>query len=123
VFMLRQPSSDAIDRFVRDSALLPLSYGPVGIVTAPPVGFDLDELTRTIGHGAAAFDRARAALAGWAHFTLGWLEIFPGNVGTAIGAATPRDRVVYRPGPHPPMAFSLTPPRSGQETAIASTRR
>ena len=45
------------------------------------------------------------------------------GIGAAIGAATPRDRVVYRPGPHPPVAFSLTPPRSGQGTAIASTRR
>jgi len=83
--MLRQPSSRDIERFVRDSAALPLSYGPVGIVTSPPVGFDLDELTLTIGHGAAAFDRARAALEGWAHFTLGWVEISPRSAGTAIG--------------------------------------
>jgi uncharacterized protein (UPF0548 family) len=86
MFTLRRPSSIEIDRFLRDSSALSLSYGPVGIVAAPPPGFDLDELTSTIGHGAAAFARAREALAAWTHFTLGWLEIAPAKAGITPGA-------------------------------------
>lgn len=85
MFLLRRPSNVSVERFVRDSAALPLTYGPVGFVTRPPAGFDVDELTMTIGRGVAAFDRARASLAAWTHFQLGWLGIFPQNAGTAIG--------------------------------------
>ena len=32
MFFARRPSREAIDRFVRDSQELPVSYGPIGIV-------------------------------------------------------------------------------------------
>jgi uncharacterized protein (UPF0548 family) len=36
-----------------------------------------DEHVATIGHGDAAFVRAREALAHWKHFDVGWVEAFP----------------------------------------------
>jgi uncharacterized protein (UPF0548 family) len=38
-----------------------------------------------IGRGRADFDRARAALAAWTHFDLGWVELFPRNAPIAPG--------------------------------------
>jgi uncharacterized protein (UPF0548 family) len=77
VFLARRPSSAKIDRFLRESQDLPLSYSPTGIVTADTVRKDLDEATVAIGHGKAAFERARAALIAWKQFDIGWVETFP----------------------------------------------
>jgi uncharacterized protein (UPF0548 family) len=77
MFLARRPSLATIDRFLRESQVLPLSYSPTGIVTANPLREDLDELTLVIGHGEAAFERARAALIAWAQFDIGWVETFP----------------------------------------------
>ena len=62
MFLARRPSPEHIDRFLRESQVLPLSYSPTGIVKANTVREDLDEATVVIGHGKAAFERARAAL-------------------------------------------------------------
>jgi len=62
MFFIRRPSREAIDRFVRDSQELPLSYGPIGIVNGDTPCRDLDEAIVTIGRGRTDFDRARAAL-------------------------------------------------------------
>jgi uncharacterized protein (UPF0548 family) len=77
MFLARRPSPEHIDRFVRESQTLPMSYSPTGIVVANAVRHDLDEATVVIGHGKAAFERARAALIAWKHFDLGWVETFP----------------------------------------------
>ena len=77
MFLARRPSSKTIDRFLRESKTLPMSYSPTGIVTADTVREDLDEATVVIGHGKAAFERARAALIGWKQFDIGWVETFP----------------------------------------------
>jgi uncharacterized protein (UPF0548 family) len=54
-----------------------LSYAPVGISAGPHAGFAFDQASGVIGHGEADFVRARDALARWAHFKLGWLDVFP----------------------------------------------
>ncbi len=77
MFLARRPSLETIDRFLRESQVLPLSYSPTGIVTTNPLRKDLDELTVVIGHGKAAFERARAALIAWTQFDIGWVETFP----------------------------------------------
>jgi uncharacterized protein (UPF0548 family) len=77
MFLVRRPSPEHIDRFLRQSQFLRLSYSPTGIVTANPVREDLDETAVVIGHGKAAFERARAALVGWKQFDIGWVETFP----------------------------------------------
>jgi uncharacterized protein (UPF0548 family) len=77
MFLARRPSLDAINRFLRDSRELPLSYGPIGIVRPETARQDVDELAVAIGNGVADFERARAALVAWKQFNIGWVETFP----------------------------------------------
>ena len=85
MFLARRPSLNHIDRFLRDSQDLPLSYSPIGIVNVDTVRENLDEATVTIGHGQAAFERARAALIAWKQFDIGWVETFPRPAPVAAG--------------------------------------
>lgn len=85
MFLARRPSQKHIDRFLRDSQDLPLSYGPTGIVGSRPAGMDLDELAVAIGRGRADFERARDALLAWKHFDIGWVQTFPRQAPVAIG--------------------------------------
>jgi len=77
MFLLRPPTNREIERFLNRSHGLPLSYGPTGIVRHPRAVDRLDEQVVTIGHGEADFERARIALAGWTHFDIGWVDVFP----------------------------------------------
>ena len=86
MFLARRPSPEDIDRFLRDSQDLPLSYSPTGIVKADTFREDLDEATVVIGHGKAAFERARAALIAWKQFDIGWVETFPRAAPVAAGS-------------------------------------
>jgi uncharacterized protein (UPF0548 family) len=85
MFLARRPTRNVIDRFIRESQDLPLSYGPVGIVKTPPAGQHLDELAVTVGHGQGEFERARAALLAWKQFDIGWVETFPRQAPIAAG--------------------------------------
>jgi uncharacterized protein (UPF0548 family) len=85
MFFAQRPSTDAIDRFLRDSRERPLSYGPIGIVSEKSVGRQLDEEVSVIGHGRAHFDRARDALMAWKQFDIGWVEVFPERAPVAVG--------------------------------------
>jgi uncharacterized protein (UPF0548 family) len=73
MFLARCPTRNVIDRFIRESQDLPLSYGPVGIVRTRTAGQDLDQLAVAVGHGQADFERARAALLAWKQFDIGWV--------------------------------------------------
>jgi uncharacterized protein (UPF0548 family) len=85
MFLARRPSSESIDRFLRDSRDLPLSYGPVGIVRQQTARKGVDELTVAIGSGEADFARARAALMAWKQFDVGWVRIFPEQAPVTAG--------------------------------------
>jgi uncharacterized protein (UPF0548 family) len=85
MFLARRPSLETIDRFLRESQNLPLSYRPTGIVTADSVRQDIDQATVAIGHGKADFERARAALLAWKQFDIGWVETFPRHAPVAVG--------------------------------------
>lgn len=85
MFLARRPTQSVIDRFLRESQDLPLSYGPIGIVRTPTVGRHLDEVTVAIGRGQADFERARAALMAWEQFNLRWVETFPRHAPVAVG--------------------------------------
>jgi len=77
MFLLRRPSSAAIDRFLLESRDLPVSYSPIGILGDTIAANKLDEAVVQVGRGKADFERARAALIAWKQFELGWVEIFP----------------------------------------------
>jgi uncharacterized protein (UPF0548 family) len=85
MFLARRPTPYEIERFLHDSHELPLSYGPIGIVTANTVHRRLDEATVAVGRGAADFERARAGLAGWKHFDIGWVQTFPRQAPVTAG--------------------------------------
>lgn len=77
MFLLRRPSKAEIERFLDRSHGLPLSYGPIGIVSHRSSVHQFDESVVTIGHGETDFERARLALARWTHFDIGWVQAFP----------------------------------------------
>jgi uncharacterized protein (UPF0548 family) len=85
MFFARRPSPAAIDRFVRDSEELHVSYEPIGIVKDETRCRDLDEAIVTIGRGKTDFERARAALMAWKQFDIGWVEKFPRHAPVAVG--------------------------------------
>ena len=77
MFLARRPSRQAIERFITDSRGLPLSYDQAGLAQGSPADYDVDQTLVTIGHGEAAFERAKAALAAWKHFDFNWVEVSP----------------------------------------------
>ena len=85
MFLARRPSPATIERFVRDSHHLPLSYCTIGIANGPVPGLDLDEATVVVGNGAIDFERARTALIAWQQFNIGWVETFPVGAPIAVG--------------------------------------
>jgi uncharacterized protein (UPF0548 family) len=86
MFLPTRPSSQAIERFLRDSQDLPLSYDQVGLARGSPVDYDLDESSAIIGRGEAAFERAKAALSAWKHFDFSWVEVSPPAASIAPGS-------------------------------------
>jgi uncharacterized protein (UPF0548 family) len=81
MFFAGRPSLQVIVRFGARALELPLSYSPIGIAHDPSEantkGYDIDGIVVRLGSGKACFDRAKAALAEWRHFDLGWVEVFP----------------------------------------------
>jgi len=86
MFLLRRPTTAAIDRFLQDARDAPLSYGPVGILDDETVSGARDDVAVVIGHGAADFERARSALMAWRQFDLDWVEVFPRQAPVAAGS-------------------------------------
>jgi uncharacterized protein (UPF0548 family) len=85
MFLTRRPSPFEIQRFIEASRGLSLSYDPVGLANQHPDGFAVDEQVALVGEGLEAFERAKAALADWRHFALGWVELFPADASVAAG--------------------------------------
>jgi uncharacterized protein (UPF0548 family) len=85
MFLTHHPTRDAIERFITGSRRLPLSYGPVGIVTAAAGRRPIVEAVGTIGRGKADFERARAALQAWKQFDVGWVKLFPADASFEVG--------------------------------------
>jgi uncharacterized protein (UPF0548 family) len=77
VFLLHRPTQTRIDEFIAQASLEPLSYGAIGLARVGEPGFTMDVHEAVVGRGEDAFERARKALAGWAHFDLGWVQLFP----------------------------------------------
>ena len=85
MFLAHRPTQRELEEFLRQSRSLPLSYDKIGIAKETPPGFNVDESSAVIGHGAQAFDRGRVALAQWRHFELGWVELWPRDAGIEPG--------------------------------------
>ena len=84
---LRKPSADAVRAFLAAQAELPFTYPDVGATAAePPPGWTVDRTRARVGTGPGAFAAAKAALARWEQFRLGWVEAAPAGAPLAPGA-------------------------------------
>ena len=84
---LRKPSPEAVRAFLDAQAPLAFTYPGVGATAAePPAGYVVDRTRAIIGTREAAFRAARAALARWGQFDLGWVEAAPADTPIAAGA-------------------------------------
>lgn len=86
MFLARRPAAEVIERFLRDSRDLPLSYEQIGLDGDVATRYSLDEVRVAIGRGERDFDAARAALTAWKQFEIGWVETFPRQAPLAVGS-------------------------------------
>ncbi len=76
--MFRKPSAKVIKNFLEQQSKLDFTYSPVGATSdVLPRGYHLNHTRVKIGDGEATFARAKAALARWEQFRIGWVEIQP----------------------------------------------
>ena len=72
----RPPKAVSLLRLFDEHREAPFSYPEVGATRGElPRGYDVDQARVCVGHGDDAFDRARAALRDWAHFSLPWVRL------------------------------------------------
>lgn len=84
---IHRPSPPTIHAFRAAQGQLDLTYAAVGATrTGPPPGYAVDHTRVRLGTGEAVFQSARAALARWEHFHLGWVEAQPADVPLRAGA-------------------------------------
>ena len=107
---LMKPNNDTICRVLAEQARVSFNYSHVGLTRdsdTPPVGFAVNQCRTVIGHGEAAFERAKVGIRKMEMLNLGWISVVPfgsevapgGDVGTlvklAAGWALQVARVVY----------------------------
>ncbi len=84
---LQKPDRQCVERFLQSQATLDVSYVEVGASRGqPPHGYNVDRTQLLLGHGAAVFAAAKAALERWQHFQLGWVEAWPNDTKIEPGA-------------------------------------
>lgn len=84
MFLATRPSALQIARFLEESATLPLSYAPAGLLdTLAPARIDRADVP--LGSGEAVYDRAVTALGAWRQFEVGWMDLWPREAPTAPG--------------------------------------
>lgn len=87
MFLLAQPSSAAVEKFITSQRHLPFTYSEVGATNGvPPKGFSVDHNRIQLGSGLRTYQRAIDALKTWRQFDLGWVSIVPENVPLEVGA-------------------------------------
>jgi len=87
MFLLRQPSPEAIRRFISSQRELPFSYPEVGATAGElPPGYIVDRNRIKLGTGKETYERAIAALGNWKQFDLGWVRMVPQETPIEVGA-------------------------------------
>lgn len=82
MFYLRPPGASEIDAILDQRGALPFTYDAVGATREPPgsvaglvPGFAIDRYSADLGRGQAAFERACAAVRGFAMYPPGWTRV------------------------------------------------
>ncbi|QJW98226.1 hypothetical protein FTUN_5810 [Frigoriglobus tundricola] len=84
---LSKPSRDVVRDFIAAQARLDYTYPALGATASePPPGYVVDRTRVELGAGEDTFRAARAALARWDHFGLGWVEAAPADTPIEVGA-------------------------------------
>lgn len=83
---MKRPSEAVIREFLDAQASLPITYEPVGISSASPPRYSVDEIRTRIGSGRECLERAKLALDRWDHFDLGWVFARCASQSPAAGA-------------------------------------
>jgi uncharacterized protein (UPF0548 family) len=88
LFLLRKPSEERINEFLRTQKDLPFSYDEVGASRegVAPLGYAVDRYRVRLGEGREAYARVVEALREWRQFDLGWVRLLP--PGAPIGVGT-----------------------------------
>ncbi len=99
MLLFRKPSEAFIRQFLAEQGRLDFSYAAVGATFGePPAGFVVDRTRICLGKGEATFHAAKAALARWDQFRLGWVETHPGGLPIekdAVVAVLARTMIVW----------------------------
>ena len=89
---LFKPSAATLRRTIAAQSTLPFSYAEVGVTASHPhsplpiaPSYTVDHTRVELGAGSDVFERAKAALARWRQFQLGWLEAFPNDTPIRTG--------------------------------------
>lgn len=87
MFVLTRPSPSRIAGFLASQRDAALSYANVGATRdeRPPAGYVVDHNRVRLGAGAAAFERAVAALHRWRMSTHGWAWVEPAAAPVTVG--------------------------------------
>ncbi len=76
---LTRPTTDVLDRYVRDQERETVFTGNIRIPARPPAGFVRNHYRGCLGCGAAAFAAARTAVSQWKQFPGGWIDVHPAH--------------------------------------------
>ena len=88
MFLLHRPGEAQVRQFLAGQQAAPFSYQRIGVTRgAPPAGWTMDHNRGALGHGAAAWARAQAALRRWEMFHLGWVRLYWPDTPIAVGAS------------------------------------
>jgi uncharacterized protein (UPF0548 family) len=92
LFLLREPSEERIQAFLREQEAAPFSYAETGTsLGSVPPGYVVDHNRVTLGEGEETFLRAAQALRAWKMFDTGWVRVHPADalveVGTVVAVA------------------------------------
>jgi len=86
VFLLRTPSNDQVQDFLKGCKADTFSYSEVGATReSPPQGYTIDHNRIKLGAGRLTYERATAAIRAWAMFDIGWVKLWPRKVPVAAG--------------------------------------
>lgn len=86
MILLHRPSTDELLRYLDAQADSTLSYvGPSVEDDFAPRGYKLAKHFFVVGHGIAAFERARASVMSWQVFGHSWLQLFAATKPPDVG--------------------------------------
>ena len=79
MFVFARPRPTRVDAFLAEQGSATFSYAEVGATRdgVAPAGYTVDRNRLRLGYGAAAFERAAAALRAWRMTTLAWSSVWP----------------------------------------------